>query len=65
VLSMRSACDRCRAELPLDAAELLVCDCDCAFCQEWIAVRFGGLCPRCGEALLGVLAADAPDPVGE
>jgi hypothetical protein len=50
-LEMRSSCERCKAALPHDAADALICSYECTFCAA-CAVGMSGKCPNCGGELM-------------
>lgn len=47
---MRETCERCSAELPLDATTAHICSYECTFCADCTRqLRF--TCPNCGGVL--------------
>src|SRR6266849_9401469 len=49
-MTMKEACEKCRAPLALDA-EAYVCSHECTFCRA-CAAAMAGVCPNCGGELL-------------
>lgn len=49
MLIMKSQCERCRAELPVDA-EATICSFECTFCPA-CAADLDGVCPNCSGEL--------------
>jgi uncharacterized protein len=48
---MKSACERCHAALPADAANAQICSHECTFCTS-CADAMQGRCPNCGGELV-------------
>lgn len=51
MLEMRSACERCGAELPPDADSAAICSFECTFCRS-CADAMAATCPNCGGELV-------------
>jgi hypothetical protein len=50
VLEMRATCERCHAELPVEA-EAQICSYECTFCPA-CAAELSGICPNCNGELV-------------
>jgi len=50
-LALKSACEKCAASLPADAANARICSYECTFCAA-CADAMGGRCPNCGGELV-------------
>jgi hypothetical protein len=51
MLEMRPICERCTADLPVDAPGAFICSFECTFCAE-CADALDERCPNCGGELL-------------
>ncbi|MGW0894447.1 DUF1272 domain-containing protein [Saccharopolyspora sp. NPDC002578] len=47
---MRTACERCSAELPRDSTEAYICSYECTFCAR-CTTELTRTCPNCGGIL--------------
>jgi hypothetical protein len=50
MLEMRAKCERCEAELAVDAAAV-ICSYECTFCPT-CATEMNSVCPNCGGELV-------------
>jgi uncharacterized protein len=50
-LAMKSACERCAAELPEDSTAARICSFECTFCTT-CTESLHGRCPNCGGELV-------------
>ena len=50
-LQMKSACERCRAALPMDSGAARICSHECTFCGQ-CADEMARTCPNCGGELV-------------
>lgn len=48
MLELRPNCECCDRDLPVDAADAMICTFECTFCADCVEQRFAGVCPNCG-----------------
>ena len=51
MLEMKTACERCGAELEADSADARICSYECTWCVTCADGELGGRCPNCGGDL--------------
>ena len=51
MLEMKTACERCQADLPADSSEARICSYECTWCASCADGELGGRCPNCGGEL--------------
>jgi hypothetical protein len=50
MLEMRTECERCSADLPLEATTAYICSYECTFCDR-CTEQMKSTCPNCGGVL--------------
>ncbi len=56
MLELRPVCEHCRAALPPEAPDAMICSFECTFCAACVEGVLGNVCPNCGGGF-------APRPV--
>jgi hypothetical protein len=51
MLEMRESCERCKAPLPMDSKDAMICSYECTFCEPCVSGPLNGHCPNCGGNL--------------
>ncbi|MGO4210315.1 DUF1272 domain-containing protein [Terriglobus sp. 2YAB30_2] len=49
---MKKKCERCDAELPMNARDAMICSYECTFCERCACGPLAGRCPNCKGELL-------------
>jgi hypothetical protein len=52
MLELRPNCECCDRDLPVDAAEAMICSFECTFCRHCAETVLHGRCPNCGGELV-------------
>ncbi|MEM7292287.1 MAG: DUF1272 domain-containing protein [Pseudomonadota bacterium] len=52
MLEMRPNCECCDCDLPIDAANAMMCTFECTFCRECAQSTLKHICPNCGGNLV-------------
>ena len=48
MLDLRPNCECCDKDLPVDAADAMICTFECTFCADCVSTVLHGVCPNCG-----------------
>ena len=48
MLELRSNCEYCDKDLPLDASDARICSYECTFCAGCVESELRNVCPNCG-----------------
>lgn len=48
MLAIRTNCENCNKELPIDSIEAMICTFECTFCKDCVDNLFHNVCPNCG-----------------
>ena len=48
MLELRPICENCKAALPPDSTEAMICSFECTFCRRCVETVLQNVCPNCG-----------------
>ncbi|MFI8382559.1 DUF1272 domain-containing protein [Pseudomonas sp. NPDC079086] len=52
MLELRSKCECCNRDLPVDSQDAFICSYECTFCRDCVYNTLRGRCPNCSGELL-------------